>query len=83
MFQHDQDARGQFARERTEQLTRSARPTTLVTTVDGKGRRAVVGLAPAAVREHLYRAFVARALVAGVAGRAAAEGSGDVLSRGS
>ena len=83
MFHHDQGARGQFARERTEQLTRSARQTTLVTTVDGRGRSAIVSLSPAAVREHLYRAFVARALVAGVARRAAAEEAGDALPRGS
>ena len=83
MFHHDQAARGQFARERTEQLTRSGRPTIPATTVDGKGRRAVVGLTPAEVREHLYRAFVARALVAGVARRTAAEDAGDALSRGS
>jgi hypothetical protein len=70
MFQLDQAARGQFARERVEELTRAARPTALATTVDGRGRRAVVRLSPAAVREYLYRAVVARALLAEVGKRA-------------
>jgi hypothetical protein len=77
MFQLDQAARGQFARERVEELTRAARPGALARTVDGRGRRVVVHLTPAAVREHLYRAVVARALVAGVARRAAATDGDD------
>ena len=77
MYQLDQATRRQFARERVEDLTREARPSALGTTVDGRGRRAVVRLTPAAVREHLYRAFVARALVAGVARRAAAKDGED------
>jgi hypothetical protein len=77
MYQLDQATRSQFARERVEELTRAARPAALATTADGRGRRAVVRLTPAAVREHLYRAFVARALVAGVARRAAANDGED------
>jgi hypothetical protein len=68
MFQLDQAARGQFARERVEELTRAARPSPFATTADGR----VVRLSPAGVREYLYRAVVARAVVTGVAKRAAA-----------
>ena len=77
MFHHDKEARGQFARERTEQLARSARPPILVTRVDGRARARAVGLSPMAVREQLWRAFVARALVAGVARRAGAADAED------
>jgi len=70
MYQLDQAARSQFARERLEELTRAARPSARAKTVDGRGRRAVVRLSPAGVREHLYRAVVARALLAGVGKRA-------------